>query len=191
MNINDLRSFPIFGDYSDQEFEEYVVPFLTELNFSAGEFICRERAQGDSCFFLAMGDVEVQTALATGEVEVIGQLEPGHVFGQLVLLDGGLRSASCVAGSDCRLFELTRDDFDALRVSGNRFAFDLLIEIAHSLAGQLRQATKNLGALSEARVEDPASLSKQLESVLRGEDISKYLKKTTESGLLRLKDFEL
>ena len=44
MKIQDLKNFPIFADYADDEFKECVVPYLTEMEFAAGEFICRQLA---------------------------------------------------------------------------------------------------------------------------------------------------
>ncbi|MDX9724260.1 MAG: cyclic nucleotide-binding domain-containing protein [Myxococcota bacterium] len=167
LNGGDLRCFAFFANYDDDELEQFVLPFLTTQRYPSGKVICRERTPGDRCFFLLAGDVEVQTTVSNGSVETIGQLSPGTVFGQLVLLDGGLRSATCVAHTDCQLLELSKSDFEVLRQRGSRLAFDLLLEISSSLAAQIRQATENLSAMSESRVQDPAAVSQRLEAQLR------------------------
>lgn len=192
---NDLRSFPIFAGYTDEELEESVLPVLTELIFEADAVICRERAPGDSCYFLMSGEVSVQKAIASGKTEQIGHLEAGALFGQMVLLDGGTRSASCVAIRRCRVFELTREDFNALRAKGSKFAFDIQLLIGKSLCKQIRQATESLSAMSESRVEDPQALSHRLESFLRNPsqpqlERNEYV--TADSvPRIRIKDFEL
>ncbi|OIP37309.1 MAG: hypothetical protein AUK47_13730 [Deltaproteobacteria bacterium CG2_30_63_29] len=192
---NDLRSFPIFADYSDEELEDSVLPVLTELIFEEDSVICRERAPGDSCFFLMSGEVSVQKAISSGKTEQIGLLQAGSLFGQMVLLDGGTRSASCVAVRRCRVFELTRDDFDALRARGSKFAFDMQLLIGKSLCKQIRQATNNLSAMSESRVEDPQALSQRLESFLKNPsqpqlERNEYVAADSVPRI-RIKDFEL
>lgn len=186
-----LRKFEFFADYSDEELAETVAPHLTELEFEPEDIICRERAPGETCFFLVEGTVGVETTLASGRTEQIGQLEEGTVFGQLVLLDGGNRSATCIARTPVRIFELTRADFDALRARGSRLALDLQLEIGRALAEQIRQATENLSAMSESRVEDPMALSRRLESFLGNggdEDAGDDEPKAPD---LKLKDVEL
>lgn len=169
VTTDDLRNFgAFFADYDNEELRDMVIPHLSELVFAAGDVICRERAPGNSCFFLVEGEVGVETQVASGRSEQIGQLSAGTIFGQLVLLDGGTRSATCLAITDCRILELNRSDFDAMRARGSRLALDLQLEIARALARQIRQATDNLSAMSETRVEDPIALSQRLESFLHG-----------------------
>lgn len=181
--IDDLQSFPLFASYSREELEEQVLPHLEPRSEPEGAIICRERAAGDSCFFLVRGSVDVQTHLASGKIETIGRLEAGSIFGQIVLLDGGTRSATCVAATACELLELHGDQYTLLREKQARLAFDLAREIAKNLARQVRQAVESLSAMSESRVEDPLALSKRLRSFVRGR---------TESGsFVKLRDIKL
>lgn len=192
VTIEDLRAFgAFFADYDDDELRDIVIPHLAELNFAAGDVICRERAPGHSCFFLVDGEVSVETAVSSGRSEQIGQLSAGTIFGQLVLLDGGTRSATCVASTDCRVLELARSDFDALRARGSRLAHQLQLEIARALARQIRQATENLSAMSETRVEDPMALSQRLENFLRAGGSTTADADAGPKLGLRLRDIEL
>ncbi len=166
----DLRRFAILAAYDDQALQQQVMPYVTVVDYPPDAIICRERSTGDRCFFLLRGQVDVRATIASGREESIGLLEAGSIFGQVGLLDGGTRSATCVAISSCRLLELCRDNFDLLRTQNNRFAFDLQIEIGRSLAAQIRQATQSLSAMSEAQVHDPAAISQRLEAFLKGRE---------------------
>jgi CRP-like cAMP-binding protein len=166
----ELRRFPVFERYSDDDLARQVTPHLRPEQVGAGEFICHERAPGDCCYFLLDGQVEVRISTASGRPEVIGHLNAGSVFGQIALLDGGHRSATCVAMGPCALLILDRQHFEQLLHSGHRLAYDLLRQIGSSLAAQVRQATESLSAMSESRVEDTSAISERLRSFIRPHD---------------------
>jgi len=121
-----LRRFTLFEGYSDDDLQTYVRPHLQHLIVEPGQIICHERAPGHRCFFLLSGDVEVRVGLPSGRQEPVGRLGEGSLFGQIAMLDGGTRSATCVALNPCHMLTLERFEFDRLRRSGNPFAFDLL-----------------------------------------------------------------
>lgn len=188
-----LRRFPLFQDYSEEVLERSVLPHLVQLDVQAGETICREREPGDCCFFLCEGNIRVQMSLSSGKQEQVGSLEAGALFGQVTLLDNGTRSATCIASSPCRILTLQRATFLQLNEEGHRFAFDLIREIGASLARQIRQATENLSAMSETRVEDPSAAAERLKRFIQGDEqtpASDILGKSSLMGL-KLRKIEL
>jgi CRP-like cAMP-binding protein len=184
-----LRRFPVFERYSDDDLTQHVMPHLRPQQVAAGEVICHERAPGECCYFLLSGQVEVLISTASGRNEGIGHLEAGHVFGQISLLDGGRRSATCVALEPCALLLLDREQFEHLLHGGHRLAYDLLRQIGSSLASQVRQATESLSAMSESRVEDASAISERLRSFVR--PTSEDPQNKTSRSALRLRTFSL
>ncbi len=194
VSSQELRCFAVFESYTESDLNQYVIPHLQLRQAPSGEVICQERAPGDCCFFLVEGQVEVMVSTSTGKQEVIGHLDAGQVFGQIALLDGGRRTATCVALSPCVLLVLEREQFDSLLSAGQRFAADLLRQIGTSLAVQVRQATENLSAMSESRVEDTSAISERLRSFIRpsqSPDPSTPSQTPAPKMALRLRTFSL
>jgi uncharacterized membrane protein len=108
---------------------------LAERRLPAGAPVFSRGDQGDQLFVVAEGTVEAYLPAEGGTPRmVLARLGPGDHFGELAVVDGGLRTASVVALTEVRLFTLARADFlDAVLASpqGAR----VLVE---ALAQQLR-----------------------------------------------------
>jgi signal transduction histidine kinase len=70
----------------------------------------------------------------------LSEVGPGEFFGEVALLDGGVRSASAVAVEACDLFVLERESFLWLLASSP----DLIEEVFRNLTGQIRDTTERL-----------------------------------------------
>src|SRR5579862_3385070 len=81
------------------------------LEYGGGEAIVREGDPGSSMFVIAGGRAAVTLDLGKREVARLG---PGQFFGEMSLLTGEPRTATVAAVSDCRLLEITVDDFRRL-----------------------------------------------------------------------------
>jgi MFS family permease len=108
---------------------------LQPLNAPAGTAICRQGDPGDSFFVVEHGEIEISQS---GRSQ--GTLRPGDSFGEIALLRGITRTATCVARTDARLFAVDRDTFIAA-VSGDSRASAAAETTAetHLAAGLLSQ----------------------------------------------------
>jgi EmrB/QacA subfamily drug resistance transporter len=79
-----------------------------DRHLGGGEWLFRVGDTADSVFVLRAGRLEV----VVGD-EVVRELGPGSVVGELALLTGGTRSASIRARRDSILSEVSRPEFDA------------------------------------------------------------------------------
>jgi uncharacterized membrane protein len=77
--------------------------------------------------------VHIYVENTTGEKIVLGEFEPGEVFGEISLLDGGPRTATAIAMEDSELFVLTRDDLQSLITEHPHAAIDLLTMVGRRL----------------------------------------------------------
>jgi CRP/FNR family cyclic AMP-dependent transcriptional regulator len=92
----------------ERGFERREVP-EGERIFSAGE-------PGDSLYIVGSGSVELFVKDNTGAKIVLTVCEPGQVFGELSLLDGGARTATAICLEPATLLVLDREDLlDFLR----------------------------------------------------------------------------
>lgn len=93
-----------------------LAPSLRPMRYVRGERILAEREAGDSMFLLATGSVSVETARESGP-RALATLGPGDAFGEMSLLTGEPRRATCYAASDCLCYALDASAFRALLAS--------------------------------------------------------------------------
>ena len=101
MDINKLKSIPLFQNVSDEELEQ-IAPFAEETGVSEGEQLVRE---GDLSYQLFV--IEDGTAQVLRGDEHVADLGPGDFFGEIGLLEKDRRNATVVAKSDMRLVTLS------------------------------------------------------------------------------------
>ncbi|MGC9984367.1 MAG: mechanosensitive ion channel family protein [Polyangia bacterium] len=86
---------------------------LCRRPFAAGESIIRQGTPGDSMFIIAGGEVHVSLTQA-GMNRVIATLGPGDFVGEMSLMTGEPRAATCLAATDVMSFELDHATFQRL-----------------------------------------------------------------------------
>ncbi|UNK71485.1 DHA2 family efflux MFS transporter permease subunit [Microbacterium sp. H1-D42] len=103
----------------------------TPRTVRAGEWLLRQGEAAESMFVIVSGRAEVVI-----DDEVVRELGPGALVGELALFTDGLRSASIRARRDCHVLEVSRD------LLGRTIGEDpaCLSALVTGLAGQLAQA---------------------------------------------------
>ncbi len=94
-------------------------------SISDGEVICREGERGSSMFYLLEGEVEIRRAGATPR-----RLGPKEFFGEIAMLLGGDRSATAIAAAQCRVIEISRDNFHKINELDSSISATLLRQMA-------------------------------------------------------------
>ena len=125
-----LQRVPLFADLSRDEVQQIALLFK-ERHFSAGETVVKEGADGAAFFLIESGEATV--SVAGNERR---SLSPGDYFGEIALIDEGVRSATITATSDLVCYGLTFWEFRPLVVANGEIGWKLL----HSLAQKLRSA---------------------------------------------------
>ena len=107
-----LRAVPFFEGLPRQEFAR-VAERLKRRTAPSGDVIVRQGAKGSSLFLIARGVVRVSRREG-GETLDLATLMAGDFFGEMALLHGGSRTATCRAVTPCSLWELERSDLEAV-----------------------------------------------------------------------------
>ena len=118
-------------------FQEAVTHKLRE-----GEVLFRAGDVGDGCYRIQTGLVKVVVASQLGEERTISLLRPGAIVGELSVIDGGPRSASVIAVTDCSLSFFSRAKFQTYIDSHP----ELTSYLVRTLARRLREADDDLAA---------------------------------------------
>lgn len=108
--------------------------------YKAGDAIFQTGAQGESMMVIARGVVRISAMAPTARDVILTELNPGDVFGEIALLDGGGRTADAHALTNCRLLILERRAL--LRVM--QATPDLAITLLELLCARLRRSDERM-----------------------------------------------
>ncbi len=128
-----LQAVPLFQNLSARQLEE-IVKHADEVPMSAGTTLAEEGKTGLELVFLLDGEAEVSQG-----GRPINQLGPGDFFGEVALLDGGMRTATVVAKTDLNLLVVHKSAFDHLLESIPGLQKEILL----ALCAYLRRAEPN------------------------------------------------
>jgi len=103
--IEALRNVPLFIDLDEPDLEQ-LARQMHERRFAEGTEVTTEGATGAGFFVIAEGNANVSVS---GEQRAT--LGPGDHFGEIALIDDGIRSASIVAATDLLCYGLTPWEF--------------------------------------------------------------------------------
>ena len=101
-------------DGLDPEARAVVEDAFTTEHYAFGAVIVRQGETADAMYVLLEGSARVLTVTDTGDEVPLNVLEAGAVFGDIALLDGGVRSATIRARTPVTALRLDRGLFGAL-----------------------------------------------------------------------------
>lgn len=125
-----VQGVPLFAGLDGRELQG-LASSMKERTFNAGHTIASEGQTGIGFFVIADG-----TATVTQGGEERATLGPGDYFGEIALLDDGMRTASVVADSKLKAYGLTSWEFRPLVEGNASIAWKLL----KTMAKRLREA---------------------------------------------------
>lgn len=88
-----------------------LVKFATVKHYEPNDEIFAKGDSGNALCGVLAGRVCIYTVSAEGEEAILNILEPGELFGEIALLDGGPRTASARAMKSVDLLQIHRDHF--------------------------------------------------------------------------------
>jgi CRP-like cAMP-binding protein len=124
---------------------ERISAICTEMSLIGGTVIFEENSPGDEMYIVARGTVEIQLDPAMLGLETdaspttIATLRKGQIFGEVVVVDHGLRSASArVAAGNALLLVIKRDDLVSLCEQDYELGYMVMRNIAADMAFKIR-----------------------------------------------------
>ena len=124
-----------------------VVSYMTPRKIREGTTIIREGDESDTGYMLLLleGEVTVENIVVSRRTSVtVTVLGPGSLIGEMGLVDGKARLASCTATTDSRCAVLTRAALDKLGQEDPRTAAKLMFAISSLIAQRLRETSEKL-----------------------------------------------
>lgn len=132
-----LREVPLFAGIPDGELDA-LAALLEHQTIPAGTSMVRQGEKGDALYLIARGVVRVSREDA-GRERDLATLLAGDFFGEMALLTGDPRTATCRAVTPCVVYRLTRSDFGEVR-NAHPSIQDALAAVERERREQLTQA---------------------------------------------------
>lgn len=149
-----LRRSDVFRGLSDEQLGR-VLALGQQRQFGEGETIVREDEQGQTCFFLLGGRVDIEVSApfaggAKGNAQRLATIKRGEMFGELSLVDGFLRSASARAADAVDALSFDNAELGGLMENDPAIGYRIMHNIANVLSGRIRSTNMKLrNALSD------------------------------------------
>jgi CRP-like cAMP-binding protein len=119
-----LKQVPLFQGLDNRSLKRLAETF-TERSFVTGQELTIEGSGGVGFFVIESGEARV-----TVDGEERRTLGAGDFFGEVALLDAGLRTATVTAGTDGKMYGLTQWQFRPLVEENASIAWPLLQAMA-------------------------------------------------------------
>lgn len=155
----------LFRGLSTEEVRE-IVRVSEQRTFEAGEQLFVQGDEARALYMIQSGEFEVSASTPLGDDVVLAHLGPGAVVGEMALLEGGSRSATVEALSECMVFELSHDAFNALRSKKRHAAYKLILNLAATLGDRRRQVDARVFEVFDNPAQQIDSFESQLNEML-------------------------
>ena len=138
-----LAQTPLFGAL-DEPIRHTVAAEMRAVRFDAGQVIFGRGDPGTEVFLVVSGRVRLSILSAEGRELSFAHASAGTVFGEIAMLDGGVRTADATAVDDVTALALSRPAFKRLLETQPHVA-EAVIQF---LCGRIREADQQLEAIA-------------------------------------------
>lgn len=141
-----LRQVDIFEDLKSDQLEK-INDICASKTFNQDDIIFKENSPSKEFYIIMGGEVEIQVdpdTIGRGsddhQPSTIAVLRRGQCFGEVALVDQGLRSATAKCGSEtAKLLVINREDFVDLLHDNPEMGFIVMRNLASDLSFKIRQ----------------------------------------------------
>jgi len=135
--VNYLKQSDIFYKFSATQLE-LVANLCQEIELKPHEVIFRENSGSNELYVITSGEVNISISAAAEEI-TIATLKHGQSFGEVALVDEGLRSATARAGNkQAHLLVIPREKLSMLCETYPQLGHRLMYNLATDLATKIR-----------------------------------------------------
>lgn len=132
-----------FSDFTREDVEQ-LAAYMQVYRANSGEMIIREGEVDDYLVLIIEGRVEISKADSQGELQTITVVGPGATLGEMSMIDGEPRFATCVALEPTTFAVLSRDSMVGIIIQEPALGSKILIKLVTLLSQRLRATSSNL-----------------------------------------------
>lgn len=132
-----------FDDFRLEDIEQ-LATYMTAYRAQPGGVIIREGEIDDYMLLLIEGKVEIVKTDKRGQRQAMTTVGPGMTLGEMSMIDGEPRFATCLAMDITTFAVLTRDDMVRIILERPELGAKLLVKLVTLLSHRLRQTSLTL-----------------------------------------------
>ena len=118
--------------------------FMAVYRAEAGVEVIREGDGGDFMLLVLEGRIDVRKRDRWNTPQTIAQVEPGRILGEMSMIDGEARFATCVAVEPALVAVLDRESLARIIVEQPLLGAKVLMELVLMLSQRLRATSERL-----------------------------------------------
>lgn len=138
-----LQGSEFFGDLPADDVE-LLCKYVQAYSVDAGSVIFREGDRGGFMCLIIEGGAEIFKQDHKYGNKRVGAIEPGKSVGEMALVDGEQRSATCVCPQASTLVMLTREQFVRMIREAPGLSVNILLKLVTMMSRRLRQTSGQL-----------------------------------------------
>jgi CRP/FNR family transcriptional regulator, cyclic AMP receptor protein len=132
--------------------------FMDIYRAETGTEVLREGDGGDFMLMLIEGRVDVQKRDRGNTPQLLATLDAGKTLGEMSMIDGEARFATCVATEPVVVAVLDRESLARIIVEQPMLGAKILMELVLMLSQRLRATSQRLLGMMDERTESPANV---------------------------------
>jgi CRP-like cAMP-binding protein len=134
---------PFFADFERDDID-LLADYMAIYNAQPGQAIIREGDDGDFMLLIIAGAVDIFKNNAQAERQLMTSVGPGMTLGEMSMIDGEPRFATCIATDTTVFAVLTRDAMANIILEKPSLGSKILIKLVTMLSQRLRQTSARL-----------------------------------------------
>jgi CRP-like cAMP-binding protein len=138
-----VEHIPLFGGFSYPDIER-LSAYMECFGAPAGTALLEEGQDGDWLILLLTGSIEVVKKDEQGVARPIAIAGPGSTVGEMSLIDGRKRNASCITLEPTDFAVLTRSALNSMLAGHSDLCARLLLVLLTEMTSRLRAANERL-----------------------------------------------
>ena len=132
-----------FAEFSREDIS-ILAGYMSVFRARPGETIIRENDGGDFMLLLIEGAVDIFKRNMRGEQQHMTNVGPGMTLGEMSMIDGEPRFATCIATEPTVFAVLARDDMAKIILDHPSLGSKILVKLVSMLSARLRQTSARL-----------------------------------------------
>jgi CRP/FNR family transcriptional regulator, cyclic AMP receptor protein len=134
---------PFFAEFSREDVS-ILAGYMNVFRAQPGEIIIRENDGGDFMLLVIEGAVDIFKRNMRGEQQHMTNVGPGMTLGEMSMIDGEPRFATCIATKGTVFAALRRDDMAKIILDHPSLGSKILVKMVSLLSARLRQTSSKL-----------------------------------------------
>jgi signal transduction histidine kinase len=166
-----LRGIPFFQGLADEDIQR-IREVCHERSFQEAETIFREGSAADKFYIVLEGTVEVWKDWGDPEGDILAAHGPGHLFGEMALIDDLPRSATVIARDAGRLLAVGKEDFLRIVSANSSIALSIMRSVSSMVRASNESFIENLRARNRELLKANQDLLRAREDLLRADRLA-------------------